>query len=126
MNYDFRYPQLTRAEIRCKCGKCNYDTIPMLLADLFMSARLRFAEPIIITSACRCVQHNRTVGGSATSSHLHGLALDLHPRDNTEYKRQVLAYCLGMAGFQRIGINTNRRFIHVDIDSGKPHAIFNY
>ena len=126
MNYKYNYPQLTREELRCKCLKCNYDIIPQQLADMFMIARRLFGEPIIITSACRCVQHNRAVGGKPTSSHLPGLALDMQPKDNTEFKRLALSYALGAAGFKRIGFNTKLRFIHVDIDPGKPNAIFSY
>jgi uncharacterized protein YcbK (DUF882 family) len=125
--YTGNYKEITLSEVACKCRyNCGFNAIPQRLADMFMVARRLFGEPIRITSACRCERHNRDIGSQPTSSHIKGLALDLQPVNNTDFNRQKLAFCLGKAGFDRIGFNTASRFVHVDIDTEKANAIFSY
>ena len=72
--------------------------------------------PFVVTSACRCEEHNKAVGGKEDSSHTKGLAIDISA-DNSPQRARVL-YGLFMAGFTRIGIA--KTFIHADIDKDKP------
>ena len=65
-----------------------------------------------INSGYRCSTHNKAVGGSETSSHLIGLAVDIDC-DGT-YERFLIIDALIRAGFNRIGISGG--FIHVDDD----------
>lgn len=50
------------------------------LALMFEKIRARLGDhPITVLSAYRTLGHNRKIGGSPKSQHLHGLALDLAP-----------------------------------------------
>ena len=104
----------TVEEMRCKCG-CGYcDPAPLLLSMLD-TARQLYGKPIYLTSACRCKLHNALSGGSATSSHMDGMAVDI--RCSNDADRFLLLEALWTAGFQRIGVRKD--FIHVDIDHRK-------
>ena len=82
-------------------------------------ARLLAACPFIITSGLRCKAHNKASGGSASSSHLNGTAVDIATR-NSQERHDVLSG-LWAAGFARIGIANS--FIHVDVDQTKPVGV---
>jgi len=114
-----------RHEFACKCG-CGFDDIsPKLVAKLQL-ARDLFGEPIKVNSGCRCLSHNRKEKSRDTSSHIKGLAADVTCDNPNDFNLMKLAFCLGRAGFTRTGFNTVLRFIHVDVDSSKPKAIFPY
>jgi len=92
------------------------------LLGMLDAARAKAMIPFIINSGYRTVGHNKEVKGSPTSSHLKGLAADIHCVDGVSRLKMVRA--LLSVGFRRIGIA--KTFIHVDIDSEKPDAIWIY
>lgn len=63
----------TSEEFACKCG-CEYDTPDPELIRMLQVARDMYGKPIRITSGCRCIKHNRNVGGTANSAHISGMA----------------------------------------------------
>jgi len=73
----------------------------------------------LINSGFRTPERNKRVGGSATSSHLKGYAVDIHCNDS--YKRHKIIRALLIAGFKRIGIY--KTFIHVDNDPDKAGGV---
>jgi zinc D-Ala-D-Ala carboxypeptidase len=75
--------------------------------------------PFVITSGIRSEERNAMVGGSLTSSHLTGNAVDLHCESSRH--RMIMLDALTQAGFNRIGIG--RDFIHVDNDGSKPSNV---
>ena len=77
-------------------------------------ARDLYGKPIRITSGCRCIKHNRNVGGASNSAHLEGKAADI--ATPTGKDRYLIIESLMAAGFKRIGINFKQRFVHADID----------
>jgi hypothetical protein len=85
-------------------------------------ARKLAETPFKINSGYRTVKHNRTVGGSSTSSHLNGSAVDINCKNSSV--RQRIIDGLILAGFERIGIA--KTFVHADNDSNKPPAIWLY
>ena len=107
----------TEDEFKCSCG-CGLGFEQM--NDTFLS-RLVFARgwsdvPYVINSAIRCEKCNKAVGGSATSSHLKGLAVDIAcPSSNARFK---IIHGLQIMKFTRFGIGFD--FIHVDLDGDKP------
>jgi len=72
--------------------------------------------PFKLNSSIRCAEHNAEVGGSETSSHLFGLAVDIDCQSS--YHRFKILHGLQQGGFNRFGIGSN--FIHVDLDEDKP------
>lgn len=95
---------------------------PALLVALDNTRHLA-GLPIILTSGFRCPSYNKKVGGSRTSAHMSGLAMDIacsDPEHRFLYIRAALA-----AGFTRIGIG--HTFLHLDIDTTKTqNCIWHY
>lgn len=80
--------------------------------------------PFIITSGFRTIEYNRMLidkgyRASKKSSHLLGLAADIHCDDAR--RRFLLIEALLDAGFTRIGIAGT--FVHVDADTEKPQNL---
>jgi uncharacterized protein YcbK (DUF882 family) len=65
-----------REEFACKCG-CGFDVVDAELLDVLESIRYHFDTPVIITSGCRCREHNIAEGGSEGSQHTLGKAADI-------------------------------------------------
>lgn len=105
-------------EFDCKCG-CGLNNIDFLLAKSLNTARTIANVPFKINSACRCENHNASIGGSPTSSHKVGLAVDIHCIDSST--RHKILKALYFLGFTRIGIY--KTFIHVDIDKSKSNQV---
>ena len=91
---------------------------PELLLQLDRMRQLA-GIPILLTSGYRCREYNSKVGGSRTSSHLSGLAMDIACSD-TSHRYLYLAAAI-KAGFKRIGIGRN--YLHLDIDDTKPSPL---
>ncbi len=102
-------------EFKCKCG-CGLNNSSHLMKAMLDSAREEAGVPFKINSGTRCEQHNKNVGGSPTSSHVKGLAVDISV--TTSADRDKILRALIKAGFKRIGIY--KTFIHADIDTKKP------
>jgi uncharacterized protein YcbK (DUF882 family) len=75
--------------------------------------------PFKINSGFRTVEHNATVKGKKSSSHLKGLAADISCVDSRS-RFNVLS-ALIVVGFHRIGVS--KSFIHCDIDIDKPKEV---
>lgn len=103
----------------------NIDGMPVfdnMNSDLLLQldiARDIAGVPMVINSSYRTPEKNAAVGGSETSSHLKGLAVDI-AADTGSAKYAILGGLI-KAGFWRIGIGKN--FIHADIDPDKPPGI---
>jgi len=102
---------------KCHCG-CGLGLMDM---NFNMVISLDFAKatcpaPMDIRSAMRCEKHNAAVGGSPTSSHLIGEAVDIATPDS--WVRYEVVHALICGGFRRLGIY--RDFVHADTDGAKP------
>jgi len=119
MSKDLKY--FKDSEFKCPCCGAN-DMCPSFKAKLDL-AREKAEVPFKITSGYRCEAHNKEVGGSKTSSHLNGFAVDIAVGDSAT--RFAVIGGLVEAGFNRIGIG--KTFIHVDMDSEKsPYVCWLY
>jgi len=78
--------------------------------------------PLKVNSGYRSIEHNRNVKGSPNSSHLRGLAADIHCTDSDSRLRIV--YSAIQSGVSRIGIA--KTFIHLDTDPNKVSALWVY
>jgi uncharacterized protein YcbK (DUF882 family) len=106
-------------EFACKCG-CGYDAISPALVGKLELARDEAGVAFVITSGCRCDEHNKKVGGVAGSAHTMGLAADIAVTDKT---KEVILKAV-RKHFNRIGVA--EKFIHVDIDESKAAAEWKY
>jgi len=73
---------ISRFEMECHCH-CGFDTMDWQTINFVQTAcdefanRLNVAKVICyITSGCRCLKHNKTVGGSENSQHPKARAID--------------------------------------------------
>lgn len=123
------YPYITPAEVRCKCG-CGIANVSKRFADKLLRARLLSRVPYRFGSFCRCPVHNANEGGRPNSAHVtteteNCEGCDILYRNNSELF--IIVKSLIFAGFVRIGINRQEKFIHVDNDDNKPQRVlFNY
>lgn len=114
----FNYEEFDSPEIQGS-GQMMDDKILTMLED----AREIFDKPIIINSGFRTPKHNAHVGGTSSSSHLKGLAVDISCTNSSD--RFELLQILISTGFNRIGMGNT--FIHVDIDTTKsPNVLWTY
>lgn len=72
---DIKYFQ--EKEFTCKCG-CGMNNIDLRLVKVLDNIREHFGKPVIVTSGCRCVTHNKAVGGVQGSRHVLGKASDIY------------------------------------------------
>ena len=101
-------------EFVCRhCGEVRIDERVVLLVE-----RLRndLGKPPVITSAYRCPVHYRRIGGVQSSAHVKGYALDVRCRDSKD--RLNIVAILTELSVEKIGVHA--RFIHFDVDPGKP------
>jgi len=114
---DWFCANFTHDEMKCSC--CHREVMsPGFMARL-QRAREIAGIPFIINSGWRCEEHNRSVGGSAESSHLTGCAADIQA--TTLGQRYAIINGLIKAGFKRIGIH--KIFLHVDNSQAKTQNI---
>jgi zinc D-Ala-D-Ala carboxypeptidase len=100
------------AELTCKCG-CGMLPRPPAVLRL-QALRNRVARPLILTSAARCYEHNKEVGGAPSSRHVPengGDAFDIAVSGGAE-RGEIVETALAM-GFKGIGVAED--FVHVDL-----------
>ncbi len=107
----------SRKEMTCNCG-CGLYIYNQEYIDKLQIVRNKLKACITINSGTRCPTHNKNEGGKENSSHLYGLAADLKA-DNMFL---LLRYLI--QEFDRIGIGSDRMFLHADIDITKPQEIY--
>lgn len=114
---------LTAKEVSCKCG-CGYCSKPenfsCKTALAFEEIRRAVSEkigkdtPIIISSGCRCPEHNYNIGGAVNSRHMHGDALDLVCPEGISYEDfyDICDKVIGNKG--GVGKYLNKNIVHID------------
>lgn len=101
------------SEFNCPC--CGKNHMKPKLMEMLDNARNLAGIPFHINSGFRCPIHNQEVGGSSTSSHLKGYAVDIQAKTDLYRFRVIMGAVL--AGFTRIGVGET--FVHIDCDPDK-------
>lgn len=107
-----------QSEFACKCG-CGFNSINLNLVKILDEIRDYFGQPVIITSGCRCRNHNAKVSGSVSNSrHVSGKASDIKVA-NVD-KSRVLAKCKeyvasGRARYTYTNNTNMKNVVHIDI-----------
>ncbi len=100
-----------REEFKCKCSKCNCDTVDIELVKILEDIRKHFNRPVKINSGHRCNKYNKSVGGSSKSQHLYGRAADIVINGVDPYE----IYCyLDECYPDSLGLGSYVNFTHVD------------
>lgn len=100
-----------REEFECKCG-CGFNAADYELVQVLEQVREFFDEPIIITSGCRCDDHNRKIGGAYESKHKLGIACDFKVR-NIEPERVYIL--LDHEYPTKYGLGLYNSWVHLDV-----------
>ena len=111
----------TPDEFDCNCGNCEVrgDAMDEGFLAMLDAAREHAGIPFVINRGVSCEAHNIKVGGSETSSHLTGTAVDIAA--TTSRQRFLILDGLLSAGISRIGIGET--YIHADNDAEKPQEL---
>ena len=105
---------------KCKCG-CGKG-VEQMNVDFILKLRKAQDDSGLTfkyNSGFRCAAHNKKVGGSKTSSHIIGEAVDIAAK--TSRDKFNIAQALLLAGFTRLGIG--KTFIHADTDKNKAQGV---
>jgi uncharacterized protein YcbK (DUF882 family) len=106
----------SRAEFKCRCGKCDYDTVDAELIEVLQSLRDYMGLSIVITSGNRCPEHNENIGGSKSSYHIRGRAADIQIKGVSP---SVVQGYLKTAYPDKFGIGCYSSFTHIDTRTNK-------
>ena len=121
-------------ELACRCG-CNLMQFHPGFLDELEKLRIAFNEPMHVNSGCRCLKHNRDVGGTEKSLHIGDrpqhpgqkgtLAIDIQSMNGTYRGRLFsIAWDFGWS----VGWHSRPAFLHLDrrVDLGLPQTTFDY
>ncbi len=112
------FKHFKQSEFTCKCG-CGLNNINLNLVNVLEKIRDHFGgHAVHITSGCRCIKHNKDVGGVQGSRHVIGKASDIYI-DNVSTS-DLLNYCqhLVQEGTLRYTYTNNKNMngvVHIDI-----------
>ena len=107
----------SRSEFACKCG-CGFDTVDAQLLYVLTKLRAKIGAKIYITSGCRCINHNKKVGGKKGSYHLVGKAVDIkwdwhshasNPAWVVQKINEIVPNSCGVIAYSR------QAFVHLDV-----------
>jgi len=94
--------------------------IDMRLVDMLQKMRVNIGRPITITSGYRTAAYNDFVGGSKSSRHILGQAVDIQVEG---VATDIVATYAYMVGARRIGIANT--FTHMDTGPGEAYWVYN-
>jgi uncharacterized protein YcbK (DUF882 family) len=105
-----------RREFACK-DNCGYDSIDPRVVRMTQKIRDVLGEPVKVNSACRCIKHNKAVGGVSESFHTKGLAADLSCKSGSKKLFETIKVM-----FERGKLNdleycrryASKNFVHID------------
>lgn len=114
------FKNFTYKEFMCKCG-CGKQDIDLRLVDILQNYfRPHFGnKPIIITSGCRCANHNKKVGGVQGSRHTLSKACDFYIQGVStsnllSYAKQLVNQ--GVLRYTYTNSSNMNGVIHIDIN----------
>lgn len=106
----------TKKEFACKCG-CGFASPNPKLVEGLQALRDLLGKPIVISSACRCVSHNKAVGGEVNppSQHTRGAAADISVAGMSVSALAAAAEKIPVFKAGGIGQYPKKGFVHVDV-----------
>ena len=104
-------PDYEAGRFHCGCGKDHPSYIDEELLELLERIRVKAGIPMYISSAFRCPEHNKAVGGKPMSVHQVGRAVDVGRIRNGRWRYPLVKIALECGVF-RIGLA--KSFVHID------------
>jgi hypothetical protein len=120
---EWRWPSFSPEELACR-GTGKLLIVPEAM-DKLQALRTKLGKPMIINSAYRSPEYNRTLKGAAKNSkHMQGIAFDVSMSNHNP--DTYIAAALSV-GFNGIGTYPGSNFVHVDARAdrtawGKPFS----
>ena len=115
-------PHFNCKEFRCKCGGKHDFQVNEKLCELLEKLYEELdCSSINISSGFRCVQHDKSVGGSGTGQHTKGNAADFCcvGKDGTIISTKLVCCAAQDIGFTGIAnINATHTYTHCDVRTG--------
>ena len=96
------------------CNHCGVLKIELGAEYKLNQLRELDGKPMILTSAYRCPEHNRAVGGTKNSYHMKGMAFDIRLDGRNVDELAKLARSVGFNG-----IGKYKTFLHIDTRKNK-------
>jgi hypothetical protein len=99
------------------------NNLKLLAQKVFEPIRLHFGVPIYITSAYRSPELNKAIGGSSTSQHMYGEAMDIDMdgRGSKVTNADIFNYIKNNLVFDQLiwefGTDSNPDWVHVSYES---------
>lgn len=98
---------------------CSYCLIDDKLVEALQKIRDHFGQPVTITSAYRCAEHNKKVGGSSGSYHTKGQAADIKVKNTAPAAVAKYAEYIGILGIGLYETAADGYFVHIDTRTKK-------
>ena len=90
-------------------GQLVFDKMNPEFLELLDNLRDLVREPLKVNSSYRSEEYNKSIGGSLKSTHMYGIAADLHCT-NGALRLKIVENALGLG--LTVGVANN--FIHID------------
>jgi hypothetical protein len=121
--------EVTRSETAKRRGISNMPTpehienFKKLAINIFQPIREHFGKPIIISSGYRSAELNKAIGGSLSSQHSSGEAIDIDMDGTDITNAQIFNYIKDNLNFDQMiwefGTDTNPDWVHVSFASNR-------
>tara|TARA_R110002051_G_scaffold305684_1_gene375815 strand:+ start:75 stop:512 length:438 start_codon:yes stop_codon:yes gene_type:complete len=109
----------TRKGISNEPTQQHLQNLTIIANEVFQPIREHFNEPIYISSGYRSRALNKAIGGSKSSHHCKGMALDLDQdyRNTNVTNEQIFNYIKDNLEFTQLINENNYSWVHVSYDS---------
>jgi hypothetical protein len=121
--------EVTRSETAKRRGISNMPTaehienFKKLAINIFQPIREHFGKPILISSGYRSAELNKAIGGSLSSQHCSGEAIDIDMDGTDITNKQIFDYIKDNLNFDQMiwefGTDTNPDWVHVSFASNR-------
>lgn len=122
--------EVIRSETAKRIGVSNMPTpqhienFKKLAENIFQPIREHFGKPILISSGYRSAELNKAIGGSLSSQHCSGEAIDIDMDGTDITNAQIFHYIKDNLNFDQIiwefGTDKNPDWVHVSFSASKP------
>ena len=107
--------------------KEHIENLKILAVNIFQPIRNHFKVPIRISSGYRSKELNKRIGGSQTSQHSKGQAIDIDQDGTSITNKQVFDFILNNLDFDQLiwefGTNDNPDWVHVSYSNNNRKQV---
>ena len=109
----------TRRGISNQPTQQHLQNLLIVAKEIFEPIRVHFNEPIYVSSGYRSRELNKAVGGSKTSDHCKGFALDLDQdyRNTQVTNKEIFEFIRDNLQFKQLINENNYSWIHISWDA---------